>query len=344
MRCRSVQGALLAMILTVGTPPTLGSLTFTPAAGYSATAVWSGGNAAHFAVDGGQLYVYGAESIGAGQFQNVVHVIDDGVPTEIARSAAYATDAYFPDAITVANGAVYWAHVQSFLAGSAANVYQTTNVGGTWQTQTLLDENAGANVYSLSSNGNGVFGTGADTSGSNVAFYFDDSDQYQKFADLPTYSGGSGFAPDGTFFGGAVDGSFNSLMYEFSAAQIADRLAGTSAAYAPGDAANSYLVPGNASAVMESDGTLLFGSQYNATFTGTDPFAFDLSDGSSELLGTLSGAGTTVATDFYYDDGAVYFMAKDDWASGGEAVIYRVVPEPTAFGLLILALPFLRRR
>ena len=105
-----------------------------------------------------------------------------------------------------------------------------------------------------------------------------------------------------------------------------------------------YPVPNNASAVMESDGLVIYGSDYNATFTGTNPYWYDLNDGAHGLLGELSGADTAVATDLYYRDGATYFLAKDSWATGAEARIYRVTPEPMTLSLLLCGLAVARRR
>ncbi|MCK4341799.1 MAG: PEP-CTERM sorting domain-containing protein [Phycisphaerae bacterium] len=324
------------------------ALEFTPAAGYIAGEVWSGPGAAHFAVESGSYYIYGAEEVAPDQWQNVVRQYDGVGTIEIARSSTYATDAYFPDAITVAGGDVYWAHAQSFTAGGAANLYKSWFDGGTWNTTQVLDESADINVYSLSTDGDNVFGVGLDNNGSNVAFYLDDSENYNVLAELPAdASGGSGFDPAGNFFAGAwsVGGDWCDHMYEFSAQQVADRLAGTQATpYAAGDALADYIVPGNASAVMESDGANLFGVEYNATWSGTNPYAFDLADGTATSLGTLSGAATTVSTDMYYRAGDIYFMGKDDWGTGGEAVIYRLVPEPATLFMLASGALLLRRR
>jgi hypothetical protein len=77
---------------------------------------------------------------------------------------------------------------------------------------------------------------------------------------------------------------------------------------------------------------------------GTDPYAYELSSGTSSLLGTLGGASITMSTDLQCDGGAVYFMGKDDWNTGGESVIYRVVPEPAAMAMAAAVLLLVRRR
>lgn len=341
---KGIAFASVAMLLLASN--TLAAPTFTPAVGYSATEVWSGANAAHFAIAGDDLFIYGAEDVGGGQYENVVRLYDGATTVEIARSPAYAGDEYFADAITVVDGAVYWAHAQSYMSGSAANVYKTTYDAGTWQTTQVLDESAGINVYSLSTNGTDVLGTGLSAAGTNVAFYLDDADNYEVLAELPAgAAGGSGCDPAGNFFAGAwsVGGDYANHMYQFSAQQVTARLAGTQAGpYAAGDAQADLLVAGNASTVMESDGAYLYGTQYNAMWTGTEPFAYDLAAGTTTALGTLSGADTTVATDLYARAGSVYFLAKDSWSSGS-ARIYQVVPEPTALILLATAV-MLRRR
>jgi len=328
-------GVLLAWASTADTA--VAALTFAPATGYSAEEVWAGTDASHFAVENGNFYILGAEEVAADQFQNVVRVFNGTSTIEIGRSPVYTTNTYFPDAITVVDGEVYWAHARGHPSYDA-NVYKTSFNGSAWETTTVLDESEGIGAFSLSTDGNGVFGVGLDDAGSNVAFFFDDADQYDVFADIPgDGSGGSGFDPAGNFFAGAwsVGGDYMSHMYEFSAEQVGDRLDGTQATpYTATDAIDDHFVPGNASAVMESDGADLFGTEYNATWTGTDPYAFDLDSGVSTSLGTLSGADTSVSTDMYYRDGDVFFMGKNDWVSGGEAVIYRVVPEPTSLCLL----------
>lgn len=320
--------------------------TFHPASGYAATEIWSGADAAHFAVRGDDVLIYGSEDVGGGQRENVVRLFDGSTTVEIARSPAYAASDYFPDAITATSDAVYWAHAQSYANGSAANVYKTTFDGATWQTTKVLDESAGVNVYSLSTDGTHVLGTGLNSTGTNVAFYLDQTDDYGVLAEIPAdATGGSGFDPAGNFFAGAwsVGGDFANHVYQFSAQQVADRITGVQPMpFAAGDAQADLLVSGNASTVMESNGAYLYGTQFNALFSGTDPFAYDLSSGVTTVLGTLSGAGTPVATDLYARDGGVYFMAKDDWINGS-ARIYRVVPEPAALLLVVLGLMMRRR-
>ena len=95
---------------------------------------------------------------------------------------------------------------------------------------------------------------------------------------------------------------------------------------------------------MESDGTSLFGTEFNATWTGTDPFAYDLASASATSLGTLAGADTTVCTDMYFRGGDTLFMGKDSWTTGQESVIYRLVPEPASLWLLACGALLLRRR
>ena len=207
----------------------------------------------------------------------------------------------------------------------------------------MVEDAFGLQPFSLSTNGDYVFGVGR-KDGRSVAFYLDDNDQYQMFADLSEgYSGGSGFDPYGNFFAGDYDAG--PLMYEYGAQQVADRLAG-GAPYSAADAIADLIVPSNSSAVMESNGLELFGTEYNPTYTGTNPYAYDLGDGSIFSLGVLSGADTTVSTDMYAREGAVYFMGKNDWTSGSQAVIYRLVPEPASLCLLLggLALTARRRR
>jgi hypothetical protein len=134
-------------------------------------------------------------------------------------------------------------------------------------------------------------------------------------------------------------------MYEFTAQQVADRLDGTHATpYSAVDADDDYIVSGNGTAVMESDGEHLFGVQPNATWTGTNPFVFDLAGLTTEVLGELSGSDTTVSTDMYYRDGNIFFLGKDDWTCGGEAVIYHVVPEPGSSWLMAGGIALLARK
>lgn len=335
-RTAAVVAASLTLTLAAG--PATAALEFTPAAGYSATEVWRGSGAAHFAMDAGSFYLYGAEQVAPGQWQNIVRRVSGATTTEIARSPTYATNAYLPDAITAVGNNVYWAHVRSSAGGAAATLYKTAFDGQDWQTTTIFDQSAGINIYSLSTDGQHVFGVGLGSDQANVAFYLDDADQYRVLAHIPAEaSGGSGFDPAGAFFAGAwsVGGDWADHMYEFSAQQVADRLAGTHPApYTAGEAVADHLVPGSVSPVMESNGPLLFGTQYNATWSGLDPYAYDLATGDATTLGTLSGADTAVCTDLYCRDGAVYFLAKDAWTTGGEAVIYRLVPEPGTMALL----------
>ena len=61
------------------------------------------------------------------------------------------------------------------------------------------------------------------------------------------------------------------------------------------------------------------------------------------MWGELAGADTAVATDLYYQDETIYFMAKDSWATGAEARIYRVTPEPMTLTLLLCGLAVVRR-
>ena len=314
-----------------------GALTFSPAPGYSATPIWSGADASHFAVDDGDVFVYGATEVGGGQYQNEVRWYDGASTVTIASSDAYSGTGYSPDAITAVNGAVYWAHAASYLSGGAATLYRTSYDGANWNTSTVFDGSAGINVFSLSTDGERVFGVGLDAGGNNVAFYLDDSETYQVFAEIPEYSGGSGFDSQGNFYAGAADSAFSSHMYAFTAAQVADRVGGVQATpYSISDAVDDLLVPGNGSPVMESDGALIYGVNYNGSFTGTDPFAFDVASGDWWSLGTLSGADAAVTSDMYARDGDVYFMAKNAWGNGSEAIIYRLVPEPASVMLLAL--------
>ncbi|UCG16602.1 MAG: hypothetical protein JSV19_00925, partial [Phycisphaerales bacterium] len=252
-RTTLVSGVLLTWASTTGTAAA--ALSFTPAAGYTAGIVWSGADAAHFAVENGNFYIYGAQDIGGGQLQSVVRMYDGTSTVEIARSPAYAADTYSADAITVVNGDVYWAHVNGAPPYSYhANICKTSYDGGAWSTTTLLDESAGINVFSLCTDGSNVFGVGLDNADSNVAFFLDSAGGYEVFAEIPGYSGGSGFDSAGNFFAGACDvATFTPHMYEFSAQQVADRLSGAqSTPYAVGDAVGDHVVPGNVSAVMES--------------------------------------------------------------------------------------------
>jgi len=327
----------MGMVLVSAGATTSAALTFTPATGYTVSEVWSGADGAHFATEGGAFYVYGADDVGGGQFENVVRMFDGTTTVEIARSSPYAENTLFPDAITVVNGSVYWTQAQGY-PDYHASLYKTWFDGGEWNTTTIFDDSAEIGVFSLSTDAESVFGVGLGTGNSNVAFYLDGADNYNVLADIPADgSGGSGFDPAGNFYAGAwsVGGDWDSHMYEFSAQQVADRLEGTqSTPYAAGDAVNDYLAPGNASTVMESDGADLFGTVSKPDWSGTDPYAFDLNSGVTTSLGTLSGADTSVSTDMYYRDANVFFMGKDDWTCGGEAVIYQLVPEPTSLCLL----------
>ena len=343
MKCLAAV-ALWLMILSVTVLPSAGALTFTPASGFVATEIWSGTDAAHFAMYGGNLYIYGSRQIGADEYQNVVRVFDGAATTEVAGSPIFGPDEYSADSITVANGEVYWGHTRGFVE---TTVYKSTQSGGVWSTVAAVDSAENVTVYSLSSNGDAVFGVALDNdTGGNEAFFLDGSDEYQVFAGgLDDYSGGSGFDPSGDFFAGGYDAtSWSANMYRYSAQQVVDRLTGTQTTpYSSADAVGVYAVPNNASAVMESDGLVIYGSDYNATFTGTNPYWYDLADETFGLLGELSGADTAVATDLYYRDGAMYFLAKDSWATGAEARIYRVTPEPMTLTLLLCGLAVARR-
>ena len=322
-----------------------GALSFNPAPGYTATPIWSGADASHFAVDDGDVFVYGATEVGGGQYRNEVRWYDGVSTVTIASSDPYTGTQFSPDAIAVVNGAVYWAHAASFVSGGAATLYKTTYDGVDWNTSAVFTGSASINVFSLSTDGHRVFGVGLDAGGDNVAFYLDDNDTYQVFAALPEYSGGSGFDPQGNFYAGAVDSSFTAHMYAFSASQVADRINGTQVTpYGIENAVDDLLVPGNGSPVMEGDGSLLYGVDYNGSFTGTDPFAIDVDTGDSWSLGKLSGASTAVTTDMYARDGDVYFMAKDAWGSGSEALIYRLVPEPASVMMLAAGMTVLLTR
>jgi hypothetical protein len=336
--------SLWLMILGVTALPSVGALTFTPAPGFVATDVWSGADAAHFAMYGGNLYIYGSQQTGVDEYQNVVRVFDGASTTEVARSPVFGPDEYSADSITVANGEVYWGHTRGF---TETTVYKSTQSGGGWSTVAAIDASRNVTVYSLSSNGDSVLGVAVDNdTGGNEAFFLNGSDEYQVFAaGLDDYSGGSGFDPLGNFYAGGVSGmDFSANMYRYSSQQVVDRLTGAQATpYSTADAVGVYAVPNNASAVMESDGLVIYGSDYNATFTGTNPYWYDLNDGTHGLLGELSGADTVVATDLYYWEGATYFLAKDSWATGAEARIYRVTPEPMTLVLLLCGLAVARR-
>ncbi len=344
MKCLAAV-ALWLMILSVTALPSAGALTFTPASGFVATEVWSGADAAHFAMYGGNLYIYGSQQAGVDQYQNVVRVFDGTSTTEVGRSPVFGPAAYSADSITVANGEVYWGHTRGF---TETTVYKSTQSGGGWSTVAAVDAAQNVTVYSLSSNGDAVFGVAVDNdTAGNEAFFLDgNNDEYQVFAGgLDDYSGGSGFDPSGDFFAGGYDATnYAATMYRYSAQQVVDRLTGTQTTpYGSADAIDVYTLPSNASAVMESDGLVIYGSNYNATFTGTNPYWYDLNDGTHGLLGELSGADTAVATDLYYREGATYFLAKDSWATGAEARIYRVTPEPMTLTLLLCGLAVVRR-
>lgn len=342
-RVKSLSTTVVVAVVVVAAAPA--ALTFQPAAGSSVQEVWAGSYGAHFAPHGADLFIYGAEPIGGNQWQSVVRVFDGVTTTEVARSATYAAGTYYPDAITVCGGAVYWAHVQSYSAGGAATIYKTVHDGMSWETSEILATSAGVNVYSLSTDGVHVLGTGVGASGDNVAFYLDDVGSYQVLADLPVYSGGTGFDLAGNFYAGAMDAGYAAHMYRFSAQQITDRLSGAQPTpYTTADALADYLVPDNASPVMESDGAKLYGTQYLWGSGAVQPYAYDLAGGASTSLGTLSGADTLVTTDLYYRDGAVWLMGKSGWTTGAEAAIYRLVPEPGALALLLVGFAVARRR
>jgi len=344
MKCLAAV-ALWLMILSVTALRSAGALTFTPASGFVATEIWSGTDAAHFAMYGGNLYLYGSQQTGTDEYQNVVRVFDGASTTEVARSPVFGPDEYSADSITVASGEVYWGHTRGF---TETTVYKSTQSGGGWSTVAAVDAAQNVTVYSLSTNGDAVFGVAVDNdTAGNEAFFLNGSDEYQVFAGgLDDYSGGSGFDPLGNFYAGGVNATdFSATMYRYSAQQVADRLSGAQGvAYDAADAVDVYMLPSNVSAVMESDGLVIYGSDYNATFTGTNPYWYDLNDGTHGLLGELSGADTVVATDLYYWDGATYFLAKDGWATGAEARIYRVTPEPMTLTLLLGGLALARRR
>ena len=69
-------------------------------------ASWSGTDAAHFAIYGGNLYIYGSQQTGVDEYQNLVRVFDGAVTAEVARSPVFRPDEYSADSITVANGDV----------------------------------------------------------------------------------------------------------------------------------------------------------------------------------------------------------------------------------------------
>ncbi len=340
--CGIALAALVPLCGTLWSHSAQAALTFSPSAGWSSTEVWSGTNASHFAVGDDGFYLYGAEQVGTDGggspvHQNVVRHFDGVNTVEVARSPSFTGSNYSPDAITVVNGDVYWAHVQSFSLGGSANVYKSTFDGTNWATSSVLDESAGANVFSLSTDGNRVFGSGVAPSGDNAAFYFDDSDSYTVFADLGGASGGSGFDSSGNFYAGLFDFVDGSTVLEYSAAQVANRVGGAQATpYDGADAIGSYLVPGTGSPVMESDGANLFGVEFDGTFTNSNPYAFDLQTNTSELLGTLSGAAANnLTTDVYARDGSVFFMGRDGFGPFGDAAIFQVIPEPATFALLL---------
>lgn len=347
-KVRKLMGLLIVGAVVVAAQA---AVTLTPAAGYAASPVWSGSGVAHFAIAADTFYVAGVIASGPGQQQLVIQQFDGSATIPIAASAAFSTGAYYADALaavaTPRGAAVYWVQAQSFGAGGYSNLYRTAFDGGMWTTTKLVDESEHLTFYSLSTRGGRVLGTGLTPTGTNAAFYFDDADEPQVFAALPALaSGGSGFAPNGDFFAGAFGDDFVSRMYEFSAAQVAARLSGAQATpYAAGDALAVHSVLNNASAVMESDGARLYGSNYNATFTGSDPYAHELGNANAIALGTLGGAPTTVATDFYARDGVVYFLGKDDFATGAQATIFALLPEPAAcVALCLLAAIGGRRR
>ncbi len=319
------------------------ALTFDAAPGWSSSEVWSGSNASHFAVGDDGFYLYGAEQVGTDGggsplHQNVVRHFDGVNTVEVARSATFSGSDYSPDAITVVNGEVYWAHVQSFSLGGSANVFRSSFDGTNWVTSQILDESVGANVFSLSTDGNRVYGTGVAPSSNNVAFYFDDSDSYTVLAELGGASGGTGFDPNGNFYAGLFDFTDGSKVLEYSADQVNDHVSGVQVTpYGGSDANGSFLVPGTGSPVMESDGGSLFGVEFDPTFTNSSPYAFDLLTNTAESLGTLSGAAANnLATDVYVRDGSVYFMGRDGFGPFGDAAIFQLIPEPATFAMLVV--------
>ncbi|GJM23644.1 MAG: hypothetical protein DHS20C16_00590 [Phycisphaerae bacterium] len=343
---RSRIGIVLSVLVplcgTFGVSSARGALAFTPSPGWSSSEVWSGTNASHFAVGDDGFYIYGAEQVGTDgggnpTHQNVVRRFDGVNTIEVARSPVFSGSNYSPDAITIVNGDVYWAHVQSFSLGGSANVYKSSFDGANWVTSSVLDESVGANVFSLSSDGDRVYGAGVDSTGGNVAFLFDDADDYTVLADLGGASGGSGFDPAGNFYAGFFDFVNGSTVRKYSAAQLADRANGTQTTpYDASDAIDGFAVPGTGSPVMESDGASLFGVEFDGTFTNSSPFAFDLLTNTSESLGALSGAATNnLTTDLYARDGNVFFMGRDGFGPFGDATIFQLVPEPATFALLL---------
>ncbi len=348
--------AALALVSSCGTfwnSTALGALTFDAAPGWSSSEVWSGSGASHFAVDDGAFYIYGAEITGTDGGgnpvgQNVVRRFDGTNMVEIARSPVFSGGAYSPDAITVVNGEVYWAHVQSFSLGGSANVFKTSFDGSQWVTSTVLSESAGANVFSLSNDGNWVYGTGVGSSGNNEAFFFDSNDDFTVLADLGGFSGGSGFDPDGNLYAGLFDFADGDTVKKFSASQLADRASGVQATpFGSADAVDSFAVPGSGANVMESDGASLFGAAFDVTFSHSNPYAFDLQSHTSSQLGTLSGAAfNNVSTDVYARDGSVFFLGRDGFGPFGEAAIFQLVPEPASLALLFCggAMVLVRRK
>ncbi|HNO77796.1 MAG TPA: PEP-CTERM sorting domain-containing protein [Phycisphaerae bacterium] len=342
MRLGMVLAVVVPLVGTLGGNAAQAALSFSAAPGWSSSEVWSGSNASHFAVGDDGFYIYGAEQVGTDVggnplHQNVVRHFDGVNTVEVARSPSFSGSSYSPDAITVVNGEVYWAHVQSFSLGGSANVYKSSFDGTNWVTSQVLDESFGANVFSLSTDGNHVYGTGAAPSGDNVAFLFDNAGDYTVLADLGGASGGAGFDPDGNLYAGLYDFVDGSAVKKYSASQLADRVSGAQATpYDASDALGSFLVPGTGSPVMESDGANLFGAEFDVTFTNSSPYAFDLLTNTSQSLGTLSGALlNNLTTDVYARDGSVYFMGRDGFGPFGDAAIFQLVPEPATFALLL---------
>jgi hypothetical protein len=312
-------------------------LAFVPETGYAVEEVWRGANVAHLAVGEGSFYLYGAEDVGGGLLQSVVWRHDGEALFEIARTASYGAYSYFPDAITVCGNDLYWVHAEG-APDFYATIMKTWFDGRQWQSLALVEAMAGLTVFSLCTNGAQVFGTGFSAAGTHVAFFLDEQDQYRVFAELPALaSGGSGFDPAGSFYAGAYGYDYASYMYQYTAQQVADRVSGVQALpYTAGDAVAVHVVPDNGSAVMESDGYRLFGVEYNATYTGTNPYAFTFASGASAPLGQVVGAATTVAADVHHRRGWVILLAKNDWSTGSEAVVYRVERDTPPYATVVV--------